>query len=217
MKVKVCGMKYNTAEIAGLQPDYMGFIFWPGSPRYIEGTPGGLPASIPKVGVFVNAPVEEILQKTRDFQLQLIQLHGEESPAYCQALRDKLQHAGRKLSAVKIIKVFSIEEAFDFNELTPFEDCCDYFLFDTRGKLPGGNGYAFDWQLLEGYASGKAYFLSGGIGPDDLHQLKAFMERPEARLCHAVDVNSRFEESPGKKDPGLLAAFIKEVTQLEHQ
>ncbi len=216
MKIKVCGMKHNIAEVAGLHPDYLGFIFWEGSPRYFDGDLPPLPASIKKVGVFVDAPQATILEKVRRYRLQLIQLHGNESPEFCNALRTALKASAKGTGRIGIIKVFSIKGPFDFKRLQPYETACDYFLFDTKGALPGGNGFAFDWRLLEGYPSHKPYFLSGGIGPDELPQLRDFMQGPEARYCHAVDVNSRFETEPGKKKAGSLTRFIEGVLQEDH-
>jgi phosphoribosylanthranilate isomerase len=115
------------------------------------------------------------------------------------------------LKGVSIIKVFTIKETFDFKELQPFESVCDYYLFDTKGKLPGGNGYKFNWNVLKDYPSKKLFFLSGGIGLEDLESVKEFMTRPESRYCHAVDVNSRFEIKPGLKDIAKLREFLKSL------
>jgi phosphoribosylanthranilate isomerase len=212
MKLKVCGMKHNIAEVAGLLPDYLGFIFWENSPRYFEGELPPLPGSIHKVGVFVDAPVEIIEKKIRQYGLQAVQLHGSESPEFCLKLRNSLASPANGTPPLEIIKVFSLKDQFDFDVLAPYEEVCDYFLFDSKGPLPGGNGYAFDWELLSGYPSSKPFFLSGGIGPENLHQLKTFLGRPEAAFCHSLDVNSRFEKIPGKKDPGKLKEFIKELS-----
>ena len=154
-------MKYpeNIEEIAQLQPDYLGFIFYDKSERYFDGKLPKIDKSIQKVGVFVNATVEEILAKVKLYDLQLVQLHGNESPEFCHVL---------KLSNVTIIKVFSVGIAFDFNEIQPYENSCDYFLFDTKGEKPGGNGTVFDWEILKNYHSKKLFFLSGGIGSADV-------------------------------------------------
>ncbi len=208
MKLKVCGIKENPERVAAASPDYLGFIFWEPSPRYIAKTPKNIPEGIDKVGVFVDAPVSYILERIEDFGLSLLQLHGKESPEFCADLRKELQvrtdRIGRKIS---LIKVFSVKDTFDFKLLEPYEQVCDYFLFDTKGKLPGGNGYAFDWQLLKNYPSSKPYFLSGGIGLDEVPQLIRFMESPEAVHCHALDVNSRFEIEPGVKNIQELLLF----------
>ncbi|MEA1786821.1 phosphoribosylanthranilate isomerase [Arenibacter sp. GZD96] len=200
MKLKVCGMKYseNIREVAALKPDYLGFIFWEPSKRYFEGTIPELPKTIKKVGVFVDALLDVIIEKTQQYRLHSVQLHGSESPEFCQQL---------KALPIEIIKVFSVGSDFDFGQLKPYETVCDYYLFDTKGKLPGGNGYTFDWTVLKKYPSTKPYFLSGGIGLEDAATLKDFLNRTESTYCYAVDVNSRFEVEPGLKDVGKLKKF----------
>jgi phosphoribosylanthranilate isomerase len=221
MKLKVCGMHHNPTEVAQLQPDYLGFIFWEPSSRYFEGAMPQLPKSIKKVGVFVDATVEEVLEKVVKFQLDVVQLHGKESPEFCEALRHpELVSASHKDEAPKqvrgdkleIIKVFSIKNDFDFSILKPYEEVCDYFLFDTKGKLPGGNGYTFDWTILENYPSTKPFFLSGGIGLESIEKLKEFMNSQASKFCYAIDVNSRFETQPGLKNITSLKAFINALT-----
>ncbi len=211
-------MKLNTAEVAALQPDYLGFIFWEPSSRFFDVEIPELPDHIQKVGVFVDASVEEIINKIKKYDLQAVQLHGEESPELCDELRVRSNKIRARLNTVetshvgkylKIIKVFSIKHDFDFNLLKAYEAACDYYLFDTKGKLPGGNGYAFDWRVLENYPSTKPYFLSGGIGLEDVEAVKEFMKRPEAEYCYAIDVNSRFEVEPGLKDVEGLKQFRK--------
>lgn len=216
MKLKVCGMKLNTLEVATLDPDYLGFIFWEPSKRYFEGTIPKLPASIKKVGVFVDAPLEEILKKVDTYDLQAVQLHGKESPEFCIDLKKINIDRSKALeeSNLEIIKVFSIKDDFDFSILTPYENVCDYFLFDTKGKLPGGNGFTFSWEVLKNYPSTKPYFLSGGIGLDEIEKIREFQQRPESRYCHTIDVNSKFESEPGLKDIKKLKEF-KEVLSNE--
>ncbi len=209
VSLKVCGMKYNIEEVARLQPDYLGFIFWEPSKRYFEGTIPQIDSSIKKIGVFVNADSNTVIEKVHQFNLNGVQLHGYESPEYCDALRRKLVSIGfeKNSKQIQVIKVFSIKDNFDFKTLEPYEKVCDYYLFDTKGKLPGGNGYSFNWELLESYPSTKPYFLSGGIGPEEVESIKAFMQRPEAKYCHVIDVNSRFEIKPGLKDIEKLKRF----------
>ena len=193
MKVKICGMKYpdNILEVSSLLPDYMGFIFWEKSSRYFDGIIPTLPGSIKKVGVFVNETLPIIIQKVLKHDLQVVQLHGKESLDFCQELRSQLP------KGIEIIKVFSIQDEFDFSALKPFEKFCDYFLFDTKGKLPGGNGTTFDWTVLKKYPSTKPFFLSGGIG---LEELEAVQEITKTNLpVYAIDVNSKFEIEPGLK------------------
>ncbi len=195
MKLKICGMKEpgNILEAAQLQPDYMGFIFWEKSARFFSGVIPELPSSIEKTGVFVDASFDEIMVKAGEHGLSHIQLHGNESPA----LGKKLQTEG-----LKVIKAFSIGNGFDFSLLEPFDEATDYFLFDTKGKLPGGNGFSFDWSILDGMPSGKPIFLSGGIGPGDVEQLQKISPK-----LYAADLNSRFESSPGIKNIALLQKF----------
>lgn len=198
MKLKICGMKYpdNIIEVGSLLPDYMGFIFWEKSARYFNGILPDLPKSIKKVGVFVNQSQEEISSKIFKYDLQAIQLHGHESVEFCQGLRNKI---GPK---IELIKVFSADDNFDFGVLKPYESVCDYFLFDTKGKLPGGNGTTFDWRILNKYNSTKPFFLSGGIG---IEELEAIKEISKTNLpIYAIDVNSKFEIEPGLKNVDAL-------------
>ncbi len=194
MKLKICGMKYpdNILEVGALLPDYMGFIFWEKSARYFDGEMPNLPESIKKVGVFVDASLEEILAKIAKYNLQAVQLHGHESVTFCENLKKRIPNL------TEIIKVFSILDTFDFQELKPFEKSCDYFLFDTKGKLPGGNGTTFDWKVLEKYTSSKPFFLSGGIGIEELNAVNKILKTNLP--VYAIDVNSKFEIEPGLKD-----------------
>ncbi len=205
MKLKVCGMKYpdNILEVASLQPDYLGFIFYENSSRYFDGTIPELSENIKKVGVFVDEKVEFITSKIEKHQLSVVQLHGYESPETCRIL---------KFTNAEIIKVFSIKDTFDFSVLTPYESVCDYYLFDTKGKLPGGNGYTFNWEILKNYPSTKPYFLSGGIGLNEIDTIKTFLQTPESQYCHAIDVNSQFEIEPGLKAIEKLKEFKKLLT-----
>ncbi len=193
-------MNHNPKEVAQLQPDYLGFIFWKPSTRYFDGNMPELPKSIKKVGVFVDASVEEVLQKVETYNLDGVQLHGKESPEYCNNLIQ---------AQVDIIKVFSIKDDFDFSVLEAYEASCDYFMFDTKGKLPGGNGYVFDWSILKEYPSSKPYFLSGGIGLDEMESLTSFLGSPASEQCYAIDVNSKFEIKPGLKNIEQLKEFKK--------
>ena len=205
MKLKICGMKYpdNILEVGSLLPDYMGFIFWDKSARYFDETLPTLPQSIKKTGVFVNANVKEILEKVTKYDLQAVQLHGHESVAFCQELKNTLA------KSIEIIKVFSVDSEFDFNQLEPFETVCDYFLFDTKGKLPGGNGTTFDWKVLEQYPSQKPFFLSGGIGLDEIDLVKQILKTDLP--IYAIDVNSKFEIEAGLKDKEKLDRFKQKI------
>lgn len=187
-------MKYpdNILEVGTLLPDYMGFIFWEKSARYFDAVIPQLPESIKKTGVFVDETIENIISKVEIHNLQAVQLHGKESVEFCVNLKTSLA------ASIEIIKVFSVADDFDFAVLAPFEGVCDYFLFDTKGKLPGGNGTTFDWKVLEKYPSKKPFFLSGGIG---LNEMDAVNEILKTDLpIYAIDVNSKFEIEPGLKN-----------------
>ena len=198
MKLKICGMKYkdNIEAVAKLQPDYLGFIFYDKSARYFESTIPETPKSIKKVGVFVDETLEIVNETIKTFNLQAVQLHGNESPEYCE-----------EICHVEVIKVFSIKDEFNFDVLQPYEKACDYFLFDTKGKLPGGNGYTFNWNVLKNYPSTKPYFLSGGIGIDAIEKIKEFKKSSASKYCYALDVNSKFEIEPGLKNIDELETF----------
>ncbi|WP_092468515.1 phosphoribosylanthranilate isomerase [Winogradskyella thalassocola] len=202
MKLKVCGMKYkeNLEGVANLRPDYLGFIFYKKSARHFDSNIPELPRSIKKVGVFVDEELEIVKDTIKKFNLQAVQLHGHESPEYCATI-----------NTVEVIKVFSIKDEFNFDVLQPFEDVCDYFLFDTKGKLPGGNGYTFNWNVLEQYPSTKPYFLSGGIGLHEIEKIKGFKESLASKYCYAIDVNSKFEIEPGLKNIEELKTFKHNV------
>ncbi|MGB0811879.1 MAG: phosphoribosylanthranilate isomerase [Flavobacteriaceae bacterium] len=203
MKLKVCGMQEteNIAALASLQPDYMGFIFWEPSKRYCTTVPTDIPKHIKKVGVFVDETTKQIKEKVKLFGLDAVQLHGDESPRKCAAL----------LNLCEVIKAFRIGPDFDFKTLTPYQDHCTYFLFDTQGPLPGGNGTAFDWKLLAGYTIDTPFFLSGGIG---LGHVEAIAEIRKRNLpIHALDINSQFESKPGVKKIEKIEKF-KQLVQL---
>ena len=213
MELKVCGMKYdeNIKDVAALQPDYLGFIFWEHSKRYFKDPMPHIPNTIKKVGVFVDATIEEVILKVKKYRLQAVQLHGEESPEYCKKLKHELLSSKHGVSKIDIIKVFSIRDDFDFNLLTPYESIADFYLFDTKGALPGGNGYTFNWELLKNYPSTKPYFLSGGIGLTEVENIAAFLEMPASKYCQVIDVNSKFEIEPGLKNVSELKEFRKTV------
>jgi phosphoribosylanthranilate isomerase len=203
MKLKICGMKHpdNILEVGALLPDYMGFIFWKKSARYFDGIIPDLPKSIKKVGVFVNANTDEILAKIKEHDLQAVQLHGQESVGFCLDLKSKINRP------IEIIKVFSVNDSFDFEVLKPFEGICDYFLFDTKGKLPGGNGTTFDWEVLKNYSSKTPFFLSGGIGIEELEKVKQVLKTNLP--LYAIDVNSKFEIEAGLKNTELLKLMVE--------
>ncbi len=193
----------NIAEVAALRPDYMGFIFYDKSPRYVgkDFELSTLNNSIKKVGVFVNERTEEILEKVSIYKLDLVQLHGNESSRECQKLKD---------SGVKIIKAFSVDRNFDFNSVKEYADGVDYLLFDTKGKFFGGNATTFDWKLLKQYDQQVPFFLSGGISPENVSALKELQNLN----IHAVDVNSGVEVSPGVKDSNKIKELKRVIDSL---
>jgi phosphoribosylanthranilate isomerase len=206
MKLKVCGMrdKANIEEVAALQPDFMGFIFYKKSPRYAGDAldialAGALPSSIQKIGVFVNEERATVLEYMEKYQLQYVQLHGEESAAYCKALQEE---------GAKIIKAYAVDNRFDFQQLEEYVPYCEYFLFDTKTESYGGSGIAFDWQVLQKYHFSKPFFLGGGVGPANVAEAVA-INHP---AMFALDVNSRLEISPGLKNINSVA-LIKEAVQ----
>ena len=219
IRLKVCGMKYqdNILDVATLQPDYLGFIFHEPSPRNFDGFIPELSKQIQKVGVFVDKEIGFILDKIKTHQLGAIQLHGSESVEFCDALRHaELVSASHqknpKQVQVELIKVFSIKDEFDFSVLKPYEEVCDYYLFDTKGKLPGGNGYTFNWDALKEYPSTKPFFLSGGIGLNEVENIKLFLKTEASKYCCAIDVNSKFEIKPGLKNIEKLKEFKKQLS-----
>ncbi len=205
MKLKVCGMRdpKNIKALMALAPDYMGFIFWAPSSRYVSEATPTLPDSIKKTGVFVDASLDFVQSCVEEHALQAVQLHGQESPEYCLLIKD---------FQVEVIKAFSIKDHFDFSVLEAYEKSCDYFLFDTKGTLPGGNGYGFDWKILNNYPSQKPFFISGGIGMEETASIKKLSAH--ALPLYAIDVNSKFESAPGLKKIDLLKRFKKELYEL---
>jgi len=202
MKWKVCGMREadNIQQVAELNPDYMGFILWEGSKRYCATIPE-VPESVAKVGVFVDASEDEISHAINKFKLTAVQLHGQEPPALCRALQGQAQ----------IIKAFHVGTSFDFDSLVDYTPYCDFFLFDTKGALPGGNGTCFDWTLLHDYPYDIPIFISGGIGMEEVSKIHEL--RNSHLPVHAIDVNSKFEQAAAVKDVTMLAAF-KEKSML---
>lgn len=211
MKLKICGMKFseNIKSVAELQPDYLGFIFYEKSKRNFEGEIPEISSEIKKTGVFVNASIDFILKKIKKYNLKAIQLHGDESVDFCRNLLNTINNSAKakKEKEVEIFKVFSVGETFDFSLIESYEDVCDFFLFDTKGKERGGNGVVFNWKLLKEYSSTKPYFLSGGIGIESVLDLKMFLKSEASRYCYAIDVNSKFEINIGLKDIEKLIKF----------
>lgn len=211
LQIKVCGMRDpdNMSRLAVLKPDFMGVIFYPGSPRYVDRTV--LEESVTRsagtilTGVFVDAALNEVRERCGQFGLKAIQLHGSESPAYCEQIR--LRHHD-----LRIIKAIGIDAVTDWQALAEYRDTVDYFLFDTKSPRHGGTGRKYDWNLLERYPLAIPYFLSGGIGPEDVDDVLK-LASTEPRLF-GIDLNSRFELAPGLKNIALLEeTFTKIKTQ----
>jgi phosphoribosylanthranilate isomerase len=205
LKIKVCGMRepVNIVEVGDLSPDLMGFIFYPGSPRYAgetlkPHTLTALPDTIRKVGVFVNADYDNIKKTVTRYSLDYVQLHGDETAELCKRLKN---------IGFGIIKAFNIKEISGFDLCTKFENCADYFLFDAATLKHGGSGLKFDWKVLSGYTLDKPFFLSGGIGPEDVASI---LEIKNPSL-YGIDLNSRFELKPGLKDVIKLRTIISAI------
>jgi len=209
LKIKVCGMREegNIQAISQLSIDFIGFIFYEKSARYVSDFPkdldfknNPLDRDIYKVGVFVDAPKEEVLDKVKEYGLDYVQLHGRESVFYCEFL---------KKQGVKIIKAFSIDERFVFTNTDFYAFSCDYFLFDTKGKNPGGNGTQFNWELLKKYDGDTPFFLSGGIDESSATKIRQ-LDLPK---LFGVDINSKFEIKPALKDMDKLRHFVADLKQ----
>jgi phosphoribosylanthranilate isomerase len=203
IKIKVCGMRdaENIVEVGSLGPDYMGFIFYRDSPRYVGvdfQIPPDLPASAKRVGVFVNESVEEVIKHVKKYRLDFVQLHGDESVEICQKLND---------AGTSIIKVFRVDDEFDFTATSEFSEAVDYFLFDTKGKNYGGNAKKFNWHVLNKYTNQIPFFLSGGIDAESVSDILALKDLN----LHAIDVNSGVESAPGLKDVKKVSAIINSL------
>ena len=205
MIIKTCGMRDadNIRAVSELGIDWMGFIFWAPSSRYVSEKPSFLPTRQKRVGVFVDARIEEVKSKADEYALDLIQLHGKESPAFCEWLKAN--------SRQQLIKAFNIATQEDLEETIPYEGLVDYFLFDTKAKMVGGNGTQFDWSVLSAYQGNTPFLLSGGIGPDDAEKVRNF-HHPQLA---GIDLNSRFELSPALKDIEKLKQFITEYNEQD--
>lgn len=205
IRIKICGLKDpgNIEEVAALSPQFMGFILYEGSLRYIslkdsERELKKIPGNIQKVGVLVNEPYESAVKIAESGVFDILQLHGNESVDYC-----------RKMSAnIKIIKAFPISNSFPVN-MADYQPWCSFFLFDSSGDKPGGTGKKFNHNILSSYSSNVEYFLSGGISPDD----HAYIKSLGYDKMTAVDLNSKFEIKPGVKNIDLLKKFIEKIRE----
>ncbi len=199
----------NILSVANINPDYMGFIFYQKSKRYYQDTMPKLDQSIHKTGVFVNESIDSVMDMIKQHQLMAVQLHGDESVTYCNELR---KMTGKN---TQLIKVFSIDQSFDFKVIDPYINEVDYFLFDTKGKERGGNGIPFSWDILKNYSVKKPYFLSGGLNLNHIDQLKEFFKKPYAKYCIGLDVNSGFEIEPGLKSTEQLKEFQQRIKGIK--
>ncbi len=203
---KICGMRdhSNIMDVANMSPQYMGFIFYDKSPRFVGkdfSLPSSLSSSIKRVAVFVNESTKMILQRA-NLGFDFVQLHGNETVEQCAILRD---------SGLKVIKVFSIDEDFDFQDVAPYERYVEFFLFDTKGKFYGGNAKTFNWELLKKYDQEVPFFLSGGLSPDNIVELGDVSNMN----LHALDLNSGVEKSPGIKSLEKLTTALKALHSLK--
>ena len=223
LQIKVCGIT-NISEAQSLDAmgvNYIGFIFYAPSKRYVLGKlplaaiKAFKPLQAKKVGVFVNEPIESLVNTVMATGLDMVQLHGDEDEAYYKTLRNRFDELGKveanqetidTKTPIEIIKVFRVGDKMP--ELTPFESVADYYLFDTDSKLYGGTGAHFNWELLKGNPIDKPYFLSGGIGPNDLGGIEVMQQTKAGKTLMALDVNSQFELAPGEKDLEKIKTFI---------
>lgn len=203
MIIKVCGMRdaYNIREVENLGIDWLGFILYPKSPRYVAAKPDYMPLRAQRVGVFVNADASTICQQASALGLNLVQLHGSETPQFCRDIKAQLPE-------VKLIKAFSIKDAESLKPTEQYDGIVDYFLFDTHCPDYGGSGQTFDHQLLTAYCGNTPFLLSGGLSVDNIEDLKSFNH---PRLA-GYDLNSRFEIEPALKNPHLIQQFIDAIT-----
>jgi phosphoribosylanthranilate isomerase len=199
IKLKICGMRIpeNITAVIALEPDYIGFIFYPGSKRFVADLDPQIVKSIPEpikaTGVFVDEKIEVVKERIAAYGLKTVQLHGKETPAYCKELQ----------KITEVIKAFGIDGSFDFDRLDDYYDVTDYYLFDTQTAEHGGSGKSFNWRLLEKYQLPKPFFISGGIGLENV----ADLPRINDERLYGADVNSRFENEEGLKDIDQLTDF----------
>lgn len=213
-QVKVCGMREpgNIADVAQLPIQYMGFIFYPKSSRYVGDSElqawlsrsGEALGDVARVGVFVNAEFDDILNRVHDYELDYVQLHGTESPEYCAELTNLWSFSS--VRRARVIRSFPIDPDFDFAQTAAYEPYADLFLFDTKGAGYGGTGRQFDWSLLQQYHGTKSFLLSGGIQPDSV----AALLRVDHPQMIGVDINSGFEEEPARKKVADIDLFIRQ-------
>ncbi len=201
LEIKVCGMRLpdQIRQLAELPIDYIGLIFHTSSPRYVDQEFAPLLfGDKKKVGVFVNSPIEQILYIQSRYQLDAVQLHGQESPELCASIQNR---------GIEVIRAFSVDKNFDFNKVLDFDGYADRFIFDARGDAPGGNGVRFDWNKMKEYDGATPFLLAGGISYNHLDEIKYF-DHP---ACIGIDINSKFERAPGDKDLITIKKFVHEL------
>ena len=223
--IKVCGIRdaNNINDVSNLSINWMGFIFYPKSPRYvrqISSNAGIIPdysslemknadendaERIQRVGVFVDDMPQNIVTRVFNYHLDIVQLHGSESPVMIDNLRRTIDPDIRK--GIKIMKAISVKSEEDIQRCKEYYGHVDYFLFDTKTPMKGGSGEQFDWSVLQSYEGTTPFLLSGGIGPEDASRVRAFSHS----RCIGIDINSRFEEEPAFKNVNMLRKFISEV------
>lgn len=207
LKIKVCGLRLPEQVIAldAMGVDYCGIIFFKESSRFAGES--NLKEALRNenlkcrlTGIFVNESKDVIAETIRRYRLKAVQLCGTEDQAFCSEMRKQLE----------VLKVFHLHDDFDFSVLADYEDCCDYFLFDTKSKMHGGSGKKFEWDLLQSVPKSKLFFLSGGISPDDIEKIKS-VHHPS---LYGIDINSGFEISPGNKNISAIQNFYDQIQQL---
>ncbi len=205
MKVKICGITNQTAIIDSLGIDYIGHIFWEPSKRYVSPEQIALqPINNKRVGVFVDDSIETVIKIAKKLSLKGVQLHANEDAKYIQQLKVELPDT-------LIIKAVAIATTDDLFHLDRFDRWVDLFIFDTKGKLPGGNGTQFDWNILSNYKGTTPFLLSGGIGPGDINAIRNFKKQLNHPQFIGVDLNSKFEDSPGVKNVEKLTNFVSSL------
>lgn len=189
----------NREAVEQLAVDWLGFIFYPPSKRYIGENPDErlFQTDKIKVGVFVDENAFEILALAKNLGFEWVQLHGKENPLTCRILKNQ---------GLKIIKAFRVDDAFNFSKTRDYSGVADLFLFDTKSSLPGGSGKKFNWEILGKYKGNTPFLLSGGIGPEDVDEIKK-IDHP---AFEGIDLNSGFEDEPGLKNSEKLKKFITE-------
>jgi len=209
MKIKVCGntLPHQVSALDELGVTFAGFIFYPKSPRYMAQKMSPekmrqIKGKIIKVGVFVNPAYEELMKTVEDHRLDMVQLHGDESPKFCDKIADY----------ISVIKAFRLSENDSVMHMTqPYAEVCDFFMFDTLGVGYGGTGKKFDWTVLQQSLPLKPYFLSGGIEPGDEKKLEEFIGTPAGEKLFAIDINTKFEIGPGVKDVNSIKKFAENL------